>query len=236
MEQLEIDNLVIEATRKCNMVCEHCLRGKAENIDMKKAIQEKFLNHVKSISSVTFTGGEPSLYPQAINDFIDICTEKNIYVGNFYIATNAKQANNEFILALVKLYLFCDDNEISQVEISNDEFHQNNKETVRRLQALKFVDFRYQTTSKYSPSYINEGLYKENYNCGRDVKFENFSINGDRIEEGIILLNCKGFLIAGCDWSYENQRDKKMQICHVDNKSYLNAITKYNNINKKEDA
>lgn len=235
MEQLRIDNIVIETTRRCNMVCDHCLRGKAENINMRKSIQEKFLSHVCEINSATFTGGEPSLYPQAINDFIDICIEKNIYVGNFYIATNAKQASDEFILALVRLYLFCKDNEMSQVQISNDEFHQNDKEAIKRLQALKFVDFKYQTTSKYPPNYINEGLYKENYNRGRDIGFENFSIDEDNIMDGTIMLNCKGLLIAGCDWSYESQRDRKTQICHVNNKSYLNAINKYNKLNQKED-
>ena len=39
MKKLNIPDLIIESTRRCNMACVHCLRGKAENINMAKDIQ-----------------------------------------------------------------------------------------------------------------------------------------------------------------------------------------------------
>jgi len=32
--KIEIEDLVIETTRRCNMACPHCLRGPAQNADM----------------------------------------------------------------------------------------------------------------------------------------------------------------------------------------------------------
>jgi MoaA/NifB/PqqE/SkfB family radical SAM enzyme len=31
-----IDNMIFEVTRRCNMRCRHCLRGKAEDLSMSK--------------------------------------------------------------------------------------------------------------------------------------------------------------------------------------------------------
>lgn len=227
MEQLTIEMVVIETTRRCNMICGHCARGKSENINMDKNIQAKFLNHISKIIQVNFTGGEPSLYPQAINDFIDICTEKNISVEEFEIATNAKNISDEFMLALIRLYMFCTDNEISIVRISNSQFHQNNKKATKKLQTLKFVDFRYKEPIT---NFLNEGFYKDNYNIGIKPPIKPFQITDNYVGRWFLSLNCEGFLIAGCDWSYESQRNNKdIQICHVNSENYLEEIIKYNN-------
>ena len=31
---LPYDNIMIEVTRRCNLRCEHCMRGEPQNIDM----------------------------------------------------------------------------------------------------------------------------------------------------------------------------------------------------------
>ena len=38
---ISIDSLVLEITRRCNMSCEHCMRGEAQNIDMDLSIIDK---------------------------------------------------------------------------------------------------------------------------------------------------------------------------------------------------
>lgn len=225
MEKLSISDLIIESTRRCNMACDHCLRGKAEKLNMSKNIQETFLSQVESISTITFTGGEPSLYPQAINDFIDICEDKNIYVDGFYIATNAKQASDEFISAILRLYLFCGDNEISGVDISNDQFHENNPETVKKLQVFTFSRLKYSEQPRH---FINQGFYADNFGDGRKETPSSFEIDGNHISENQVSLNCEGNIIAGCDWSFERQREEDVIVCHVSEKDYLNAFEEYN--------
>ena len=225
MEKLIISDLIIESTRRCNMACDHCLRGKAEKLNMSKDIQETFLNQVESISTITFTGGEPSLYPQAINDFIGICEDKNIYVGSFYIATNAKQASDEFISAILRLYLFCDDTEMSGVDISNDQFHENDSKTIEKLQTFTFSRLKYSEQPRH---FINQGFYADNFGDGRNETPSSFEIDGNYISENQISLNCEGNIIAGCDWSFERQREEDVIVCHVSEKDYLNAFEEYN--------
>ena len=61
-----LDNIAIEVTRKCNMGCEHCLRGNAQNMDIDFGYIDSFLNDVSSIGTITFSGGEPALNVEAI--------------------------------------------------------------------------------------------------------------------------------------------------------------------------
>ena len=226
MKKLIISGLIIESTRRCNMVCDHCLRGKAEALNMERSIQETFLSQVESISTITFTGGEPSLYPQAINDFIDICEDKGINMGSFYIATNAKNASDEFISAILRLYLFCDDNEeMSSVDISNDQFHQNDPLAVKKLQAFSFARLKYTEQPRH---FINQGFYADNFGDGRNETPTGFEIDDNYISENQVTLNCEGDIIAGCDWSFERQREEDVIVCHISEESYLDAFSEYN--------
>lgn len=58
--QINVYNLVIEVTRRCNMCCTHCLRGDAQDLDISDEVLETVARNIQP-SSVTFTGGEPSL-------------------------------------------------------------------------------------------------------------------------------------------------------------------------------
>ena len=95
MNKLSINSLMIECTRRCNLSCKHCLRGDTQNLNMKPRHISALLKNVDYISSVTFTGGEPLLYPQAIDAFIQSVKEFNVDVGNFYIATNGTRASED---------------------------------------------------------------------------------------------------------------------------------------------
>jgi hypothetical protein len=188
---------------------------------MKSEYINILLRNVDYISEVTFTGGEPSLNPQIINQFLDIVRKYNVGVGNFYIATNAIKADDEFIKAILNLYLYCDDNEISQLHISNDNFHTINQDTVKRLLAFKFSSLKYDKSPIYEHM-VNEGRFHKTYNIGR----ENSKYEAD-IEDTAIYLNCKGNVINGCDWSYAHQDNKSNIICQVNDFS-LDAIEAYN--------
>lgn len=225
MKKLNISDLIIESTRRCNMVCDHCLRGSAEALNMSRDIQETFLNHIDQINTITFTGGEPSLYPQAINDFVDICEAKNIYVDGFYIATNAKKISDEFISAILRLYLFCGDNEMSSVDISNDQFHGNDPEAVKKLQAFTFARLKYTEQPRH---FINQGFYADNFGDGREEEPSGFEIDDNCISENQVTLNCEGNIIAGCDWSFDRQREEDVIVCHVSEKDYPRAFETYN--------
>lgn len=85
-----INNLIIEVTRKCNFSCAHCLRGEAQKREIDFAIIDAILdNDIEYISTVTFTGGEPSLNVPAINYFVDRCKKKALMLEIFTLPQTA---------------------------------------------------------------------------------------------------------------------------------------------------
>lgn len=220
-----LNNAIIEVTRKCNMACCHCLRGNAQNKEISKETLSKFLlnNDIRYISTVTFTGGEPSLNCQAINDFIDICSKHAIEVGNFYIATNGKQVTESFISTCLRLFLFCSENEVSQIEISRSDYHiDQNEEAIKKLKCLRFVSERPYLSYK---NLIDEGKAKSlnqlNGIKGQKKKIYPLTIE-DNIIDGEIYLNCKGDICSSCDLSY--RRQDKNKLGNVYNKSLMEMI------------
>lgn len=215
---MEVYNLIIEITRRCNLTCEHCLRGDIQNKDIKKETIYKFLkdNEISFISQVTFTGGEPTLNPQAIQDFIDICKELNIVVQNFYMALNGTQCPDSFLKVLFELYSFCNpdlEEGLTQIEISRTDWHYGqDEEAIKKLKAFSFVREKEQLNYLYV---IAEGRGNElaelngTIDQARRIKVSPLEINDDRIEE-TLYLNVKGDILTECDLSYKRQDKEKV--------------------------
>lgn len=226
---IEVRDLVIEVTRRCNMRCPHCLRGDVQNLDILLDYVDTLFSKIDTISTLTITGGEPSLVPEIINSILDSANKHQVEIGSFYIATNAKKITMEFIHVLLRMWQECGnefyyDDDIAMVQYSNDIYHDFedvDREGLRLLQALKFVSPRNKSDdAEYM--LIAEGKAPDNYECKKTVTPDEFIIessDGDNIiiENGTLYLNAKGFMIAGCDFSYENQDDPEhgCQICHV---------------------
>lgn len=222
-EKLSIDRLVIEITRRCNMSCSHCLRGEPEAIDMNLDYIKTLFSKVDQISTLTFTGGEPSLKPNLIREIVRLAKEAEVEIMDFYIATNDKDISDNFLMAILELYCYCSDNEISQVEMSIDEFHSDEfewegSEGWLKLSAFKFFGPKNKVTYR---NLISEGRGVDLGGCinkapdtiiieeGREEE------DNLRIMDASIYLNCEGNLISGCDFSYESQREEDNIICHV---------------------
>lgn len=218
---MNLDDLVIEVTRRCNMKCDHCLRGEPQNKTMKEEHLRNLLRQVSYISNVTFTGGEPTLPSglKMINRFIDLCHNYEVEVGNWYIVTNGLKWRKDLPRTIWRLHNLCSDNEISAIEVSGDRYHWTN--------AIEREDFIYQLEeSLYEegllpnediqigqrgeiPSVIREGRGDINQigdrdNIGESLIFHYYN-HELTITEGTFYLNCNGNIILGCDWSYESQ-------------------------------
>lgn len=102
MQKVYIENLMIEVTRRCNMACPHCLRGEAQDMDISFAVLENLLARVDSIRELVFTGGEPSLNPDAMLETLRLCKVHRIPVQTVWIATNGRQLPDRFIKACHK--------------------------------------------------------------------------------------------------------------------------------------
>ncbi len=230
---MNIYEIVIEVTRRCNMKCAHCLRGKPQNKTQKEEHLRNLLRQVSYISTVTFSGGEPTLPSglEMINKFIDLCHNYEVDVGNWYIVTNGKVWRKELPRTIWRLNNLCSDNEISGIDVSDDQFHESN--------AIEREDFIYQLEEGLYEegldpheeininrrgeihSVINEGNAKENFIGHRDMIGESLIYHYNDwemdISEGTLYLNCNGDLILGCDWSYESQETQAEHfICKIE--------------------
>lgn len=214
-----IDRLMIELTRRCNMACKHCLRGEPENIDIDPKDIDTLFSKVDSIYSIGLSGGEPSLVPELIEKVVESAKKHNVDIYNFYIATNGKKITPEFVLSVLKLYSYCLENEISALDYSNDEYHDNlSPESLALLDGLKFFGKKYFTKNS-EEKYKYEALIRQGRASSLGVNTrENFGeeilVEDETISEATIYLNALGQIILGCDWSFEDQ-DYHV-ICEVD--------------------
>jgi organic radical activating enzyme len=207
---MDISNLIIEVTRKCNMECPHCLRGDMQNKDMNNKYIDTLLEQVHSIRNVTFSGGEPSLNVECINYFLQKAKDLGIDIDSFYIATNGKIITEEFIFTCIKLYNYCSEKELCLVQISNDPYHDDDYlQNDNLLESLKFFSFKYKDQLGHNMYLIDEGRANENGLGGRIEKEYRIETKDDFYDRNI-YLSCDGYIINGCDWSFENQKEHRL--------------------------
>jgi hypothetical protein len=195
---------------------------------MSKRHMIDFLLQVDYISTVTFTGGEPTLPSgmKVICDFMDICNNLRVGVGSFYMVTNAKVWRPELPALIDDLYNFCDENEVSLVDISTDRFHDPIQgERMRFRNRLEdIMSYQYgieeivgmRRDIDYS-SVVTEGRgydvgCRPYTGCELMVEYPDYD-DVMHIVEGELYLNCNGNVIKGCDWSYESQELPQNIIC-----------------------
>lgn len=210
--RLKLKYLFIELTRKCNMGCKHCLRGKSEDKSVSCEVLLHLLANVAEIGQLTLTGGEPSLASREL-DYLVYCLKKyGVRVKSFVCYVNGAKHNPEFISALEKLYSLCKEKELCKLGISRDGFHgETDPNAVGALSALPFFrSFVPENDCLRGNQIYNEGRAKENgighFNftvpdCFYNVNYS-FSITvGDHI-----YCNADGDIVFSPDLSYENQK------------------------------
>ncbi len=219
--------LIIETTRNCNLTCSHCLRGDRESKNISFEHMENTIKQFSEIHTITFTGGEPALNTKAIHKFMELCNKHNVTVNNFYIATNGTIASDKFLKALMDLYIFCDENESSQLSISNDEYHDYDQDVIDKLMVFRFASLKYSETMR-SSNLIDEGNANYNGLGGRINTPESFEYidkeyfeSDGQLQDYQLYLNCNGDIVGGCDWSFNNQED---HILCKSNESIFDAI------------
>lgn len=103
MRKITWDDLTIEITRRCQLACKHCFRGKKQNIDMSKETIDALLDQTEIIGRLAFTGGEPTLNLDMMEYFLDQLYERKIPLFKLHIITNGYEKSQRFV-DLVKRY------------------------------------------------------------------------------------------------------------------------------------
>jgi len=230
MQKLILESAVIEITRRCNMVCGHCLRGEMQNCDISDKILYKFFKQIDSIRMLTITGGEPSLATDRIRAIIRIARECHVDIDSFYCCTNGKRVTQDYMNALEELFDYCDSNSESWINVSRDDYH----DASSRSGVSKLIDWwvnlaKEAVSDTWGIEQFEDTVFKKNvtminmgYNqgMGRDVKIHKYEIE-DEVEgilyiHGMVYVNCKGDILPHCDLSYELQDEPELIVCSVD--------------------
>ena len=107
--------LGIELTRKCNEVCNHCLRGPAQDLDLSKEVIDSLFdnNDIRLIENLYLSGGEPTMNGKGFSYLVDKIIEKKVVVGTYRVIINGTYYTPEFGNAIRRLHEYIDTVEVS---------------------------------------------------------------------------------------------------------------------------
>ena len=90
-----INTLILETTRKCNLVCKHCLRGPSEEKEADMHLFPNIFYKITEVNELIFTGGEPGLNITYMDGVLEYCKLNRIKVNSIYLATNGTVNQDE---------------------------------------------------------------------------------------------------------------------------------------------
>lgn len=218
MPKLEIYNLILEVTRKCNMNCKHCLRGDTQNIDMEMKTIIPILEITEHISSLVFSGGEPTLNIPLMYDVLHYVKKHDIPVDSFYIVTNGKVISDEFLKLLLEWYIYTiphsPEPDMSGIALSKDIFHEDIPyENELKLRAFSFFkedkitnweEKQYSLIDQGRASKLSKTAYKIWTKPSSHQLYVDRTPNENFVIDDEIYISAKGEICGDCDLSYAN--------------------------------
>lgn len=227
MKKFKVSQLMIEMTRKCTMMCDHCLRGEQEKriLNMNDAFWQA-LNQMEYIGQIIFTGGEPLLEARKIIRILDHIMSMNIPCGGFYIATNGTVFHRKLMNKLCEFTQYCshhadidpfdDDSEMStcRVDISKTPYHDKDMQTNDfKFGLYRFVHLRKDCDDEdwlipEGRAYENgfgDRRKKLNPSCDKSALQSFYLDEDDTID--MLYINCNGRCFSDCDLSYTTQEN-----------------------------
>lgn len=208
---MRVESLVLEVTRRCNMCCEHCLRGDAQELNMTREIVDRVLDNIDEINQVTFTGGEPTLNLPIIEYFFERAEKLGKMPKSFYVATNGKLNQEHLATLLLKQYPKMEEKEMCGVGLSIDIYHmaQNDDDSMRDydnsiLKGLSFYTYDKENPRAERPErgVIPEGRARDWGENHYRKLHDQIKISDDVIE--MLYVAANGNLIGDCDFSYDH--------------------------------
>lgn len=221
-------NLFFELSRRCNIKCEHCLRGEPEMKSMSSEIMIKCAKALRDsyVSTVGIGGGEPSIIPHRIRLLFDILKQEGVDHDGWYIVTNAHQLSKSFIDLIADLNKRYPYNDGGGLTYSNSPLHAlPDIKGLAEIQHQRGVEVykRYHddpVTVKGMGTFLEEGRGKELFDK-YEVKVTKRWLEPDSFREKdkpeepscverTMYVNYRGDVFPSCDLSYETQDKSKL--------------------------
>ncbi len=214
--QIKFKNLVLEVTRRCNMQCNHCMRGDARDTDMDTGVIRRLFESTREIQHLTLTGGEPSLCPEVIECIVYYIRQTSCHIGSFFCVINAKEYSEAFVNALNKLYDLCSDKRDCVLSVSMDQFHHDqNPKAIKVYRGLPYYRATKEKGFIRRADILSEGR-AEKLGLGRvqippNDRFYEVILHGFSLEVGDrVYVNALGDVLASADLSYESQAEARL--------------------------
>jgi len=202
-------DIMLEVTRKCNLRCEHCVRGPAQN----KSISDRVLNEIGKldIGTLTLTGGEPTL----VKDLIPRLRRYNIYPDDVWTCTNGKVYKEAWAKEYLEYVSQLQYRDISGLSVSTDLYHPGiSKHNLKKYQALAELYENISVASHNDHMTYDKIRVEGNganlsgiETCDRCCEWKQKEINGDPLYEGYgsrtIYITVDGDVLYGGMWSYK---------------------------------
>lgn len=186
---IHVESLAINITNICNMDCEFCLRDGSRQGKLDLALIPKIFKGISKVDTLTLTGGEPSMYPEAVKAITDylVSHKDDIQIDGMFIATNGKVYCQELVDAVkTMMYLYMERNfGDGSMDYSSCRFIRNIYEDMRYSFSIAVsMDAYHEPIDQTNYiKYLTSGVYSE-------VKERDFSNGG-------VLSRGRGTFISG---------------------------------------
>ena len=229
---IQAQEIIFEITRRCNMKCQHCLRGATQRKDISKKTITTVLEQIEggSIRTLFFSGGEPLLKPELIQFAFDEVQRLGIDVDQFGLVTNGLIYSPEIVELIMDMADYAlgtdiyeedeDDKNYFYLGVSADRWHENDRNVnqekrydrnTKRFFRLGFAQWH----GSSSGLAIAEGRAKS---WGATQPYETtirpYEYDGVIQVEEHLYVNVNGQVVSDCNLSYKSQ-DKKA-LCSAD--------------------
>ena len=214
MNRVNIQNLALEITNKCNLDCENCInKNEDNNITMSPEIIDSIFSQINKIDNLYIYGGEPTLVLNKLYYLFRSVVNYHVTIDQLDITINGSHYTEEFIKLLdyMNLYGKISGSSIDiKLNILRDDHH---KQTLRRLgiyqEALanikKYMESKYFNSFEKQPRIITKASnYNETF-----ITYTNGIKGFNSIEKlcnigPLITINPNG-TVTECDYSIEEQ-------------------------------
>lgn len=217
---LQISNLILEVTRKCNLRCAHCLRGDVQRMTMSNEVLSRAMGFIDSVCTLTVTGGEPSLAPEVLESLINILYWRKVQVGAFYIVSNGMNHNKyrRFLTAVERLYGWCDEQDSCVLTVSRDQYHPFNDNPNKYLSKYEFRDEYGHHYGEYPPYFYPDSRnhrIERALGEGRAVKTQTgfepqeqqtpweLNSDGDYVIDPLVYISANGNVTSALNMSFD---------------------------------
>jgi len=201
LESEKYYTIILEVTRRCQLRCDHCLRGDAQ----RKDVSDKVIHFLSkyNIGHLTLTGGEPTI----VRDLIKRLRQARLFPEAVWMCTNGYTFKKQWIEEYFDYANCLGEPEDCGLSVSCDSYHPRDSEVnYKRYDWLsETMGFRGHV-SMHNQGYMQNPLYEGNCNYGEDIAETNDDGTLTLADPETIYITVDGDVIFGCNFSYLRMR------------------------------